>query len=163
MSQLPYLAEKSATWEFCSTITQPRPIPAHAQRMPKTHKQGSCVPPPLPAGAAAADLPAHPGWGDTKRRAFCTFLFHVFELLPCKSQFAKKHDKIMVGPAGSAQPMLCQTDFCSKSRALSKHEGRAVQLWERLYTIHLFLSKMAKSLSVLVFSLSYLSVELSTI
>lgn len=131
--------------------------------MPKAHKRGSCAPPPLPVGAAVADLPAYTGLGDTKRWVFSTFLLHVFELLPCKSQFAKKHDKIMVGPAESAQPILCQTDFCSKSCAFSKHKGRAVQLWEWVYTIHLFLSKMTKSLSALVFSLSYLSVELSSV
>lgn len=50
--------------------------------------------------------------GGTRRDGlFSTFLFHVFELLPCKSQFAKKHDKIMVGPAESAQ--LCYAKLIS--------------------------------------------------
>lgn len=58
----------------------------------------------MPVGAAVADLPAHTAWEGTRRDGLCsTFLFHVFELLPYKSQFAKKHDKIMVDPTESAQ------------------------------------------------------------
>lgn len=58
----------------------------------------------MPVGAAVADLPAHNGWEGTRRDGLrSTFLFHVFELLPCKSQFAKKHDKILVDPTESAR------------------------------------------------------------
>ena len=42
---------------------------------------------------------------------FSAFLFHFFELLACKSQFAEKHDKIIVGPAESAQ--LCYAKLIS--------------------------------------------------
>lgn len=104
MCELLHLAEKSATWELENTIIKSRPTPAHAHRTPKVCERGSRA--SSCPWARLWQLCQHTLDGGTRRDGLLsTFLFHVFELLPCKSQFAKKHDKIMVGPAESAQ--LC--------------------------------------------------------
>lgn len=77
-----------------SSCIQKRPKPASVWR----RRASSCP------WAQLWQICQHTLDGGTRRDGlFSTFLFHVFELLPCKSQFAKKHDKIMVGPAESAQ------------------------------------------------------------
>lgn len=105
MCELLHLAEKSAAWELENTIIKSRPTPAHVHGTPKACKQ---------VRSRASLCPWAQLWqicqytldeGTRRDGLLSTFLFHVFELLPCKSQFAKKHDKIMVGPAESAQ--LC--------------------------------------------------------
>lgn len=96
--------------------------------------------------------------GTRKDGLLSTFPFHVFELLPCKSQFAKKHDKIMVGPAESAR--LCYAKLIPAVNHV--HSPNTKAGCTALQTHYLLLPKMIKCLSDL-FSLYYLCIELSSL
>lgn len=86
------------------------------------------------------------------------FPFMFFELLPCKSQFAKKHDKIMVGPAESAQ--LRHAKLIPAVNHV--HSPNTKAGCTALQTHYLLLPKMIECLSDL-FSLYYLCIELSSL
>lgn len=126
--------------------------------MPKARKQGNQAPPcPRVQLQQICQLD-----GETRRDGlFSTFLFHVFQLLPCKSQFGKKHDKIMVGPAESAQ--LCRAMISAVNRVHSQHTKARLHSSASSFIAYISFQKVTKCLSALVFFLFHLCIELSSL
>lgn len=160
ISELLYLAEKSAPWEFESIITKSRPPLARACRMSTACKWGSWA---LPCPRVQLwQICGHTLDGGTRRGGlFSTFLFHVFELLPCKSQFAKKHDKIMVGPAESAQ-LCCAKLISAVNHVRSQNTKAGLCNSANCFILYIyFCQKLQSVCQPLFFFLSSVYIELS--
>lgn len=161
MSELLYLVEKSATWEFESTVIKSRPTPAYTHRMPKACKWGSWAPPCL--WVQLWQICQHTLDGGTRRDGlFSTFLSHVFELLPCKSQFAKKRDKITVAPAESAQ--LCYAKLISAVNHVHSQNTKAgLYSSANWFILYIFFCQKWHNVCQPLFFLFLLCIELSSL